>query len=99
MTVDVWMQHPTLRFLSHDMFASLRRWTGQDIPAREIPSTRRSPRWTRRVFTSGCSAPGTLRAKGALIANDEEAKKLYLAENAARVFRLGHHHQDRTESS
>jgi hypothetical protein len=22
--VDVWMQHPTLRFLEHDMFESLR---------------------------------------------------------------------------
>ena len=32
MIVDVWMQHPTLRFLGHDMFASLRRWTGQQIP-------------------------------------------------------------------
>ena len=27
MTVDAWMQHPTPRFLAHDMFASLRRWT------------------------------------------------------------------------
>jgi predicted TIM-barrel fold metal-dependent hydrolase len=32
MVIDVWMQHPTLRFLSHDMFASLRRWTGAEIP-------------------------------------------------------------------
>jgi predicted TIM-barrel fold metal-dependent hydrolase len=30
--VDVWMQHPTLRFLGHDMLASLRRWTGQRVP-------------------------------------------------------------------
>jgi predicted TIM-barrel fold metal-dependent hydrolase len=33
--IDVWMQHPTLRFLSHDMFASLRRWTGAEIPDEE----------------------------------------------------------------
>jgi len=33
--VDVWMQHPTLRFLRHDMFASLRRWIGQDLPSEE----------------------------------------------------------------
>jgi uncharacterized protein len=33
--VDVWMQHPTLRFLGHDMFESLRRWTGQEVPAEE----------------------------------------------------------------
>lgn len=28
MIIDVWMQHPTLRFLGHDMFESLRRWVG-----------------------------------------------------------------------
>jgi predicted TIM-barrel fold metal-dependent hydrolase len=32
MIIDVWMQHPTLRFLSHDAFASLRRWTGVELP-------------------------------------------------------------------
>ena len=37
MTIDVWMQHPTLRFLSHEMFDSLRRWTGQGVPSEEIP--------------------------------------------------------------
>ena len=37
MTVDVWMQHPTVRFLGHDMFASLRRWTGGAMPTEEIP--------------------------------------------------------------
>ncbi len=25
--IDVWMQHPTARFIQHDMFDSLRRWT------------------------------------------------------------------------
>jgi predicted TIM-barrel fold metal-dependent hydrolase len=30
--IDAWMQHPTLRFLRDDMFATLRRWTGQQIP-------------------------------------------------------------------
>lgn len=37
MTTDVWMQHPTLRFLQLDMFDSLRRWTGQDVPSEELP--------------------------------------------------------------
>ncbi|MGD1241234.1 amidohydrolase family protein [Mycobacterium seoulense] len=37
MTIDVWMQHPTLRFLGSDMLASLRRWTGGSIPDTEIP--------------------------------------------------------------
>lgn len=28
--IDAWIQHPTRRFLEQPMFASLRRWTGQD---------------------------------------------------------------------
>ena len=35
--IDVWMQHPTLRFVGHDMFESARRWTGQDIPEEQPP--------------------------------------------------------------
>jgi predicted TIM-barrel fold metal-dependent hydrolase len=34
--IDAWMQHPTPRFLAHDMFDSLRRWTGQSLD-QEIP--------------------------------------------------------------
>ena len=37
MTIDVWMQHPTQRFLRSDMLASLRRWTGGSIPDADIP--------------------------------------------------------------
>jgi hypothetical protein len=37
MAVDAWIQHPTERFLRHDMFASLRRWTGEAIPSGQIP--------------------------------------------------------------
>ncbi len=37
MTIDVWMQHPTVRFLRSDMLSSLRRWTGGSIPDTEIP--------------------------------------------------------------
>ncbi|WP_407688106.1 amidohydrolase family protein [Mycobacterium sp. HUMS_1102779] len=37
MTIDVWMQHPTLRFLRSDMLASLRRWTGGAMPDAEVP--------------------------------------------------------------
>src|SRR4051794_37523114 len=29
------MQRPTLRFIGHDMFASLRRWTGMEVPSEE----------------------------------------------------------------
>ena len=37
MTVDAWIQHPTRRFLSSDMFASLLRWTGGRIPDEDPP--------------------------------------------------------------
>ena len=37
MVIDVWMQHPTHRFLQGDMFASLRRWVGQQLPEEELP--------------------------------------------------------------
>lgn len=37
MTVDAWMQHPTKRFFSHDMLASLRRWIGEDVMTEELP--------------------------------------------------------------
>jgi hypothetical protein len=33
--IDVWMQHPTLRFMQHDMFASLRRWINLQVPDEE----------------------------------------------------------------
>jgi uncharacterized protein len=36
-TIDVWMQHPTPRFLRHDMLESLRRWTGMEAPEEELP--------------------------------------------------------------
>jgi hypothetical protein len=35
--VDAWMQHPTARFLAHDMLASLRRWTDIPAPADDPP--------------------------------------------------------------
>jgi predicted TIM-barrel fold metal-dependent hydrolase len=37
MTIDVWMQHPTQRFLRSDMLASLRRWTGGSMPDADVP--------------------------------------------------------------
>ena len=37
MAIDVWMQHPTLRFLAHEMFASVRRWGGEQQPTEELP--------------------------------------------------------------
>ena len=37
MIVDVWMQHPTLRFLGREEFESLSRWTDQELPSEELP--------------------------------------------------------------
>ena len=37
MPVDAWMQHPTLRHSNHEMFDSLRRWTGQDLLEEQLP--------------------------------------------------------------
>jgi uncharacterized protein len=72
MTVDVWMQHPTPRFLAHDMFDSLRRWTGQELPAAEIPIAA-----TVAAMDDAGVEHGLLSAwhgpAGELIANDEVA--------------------------
>jgi len=35
--IDVWMQHPTMKFGNHQMFDSLRRWTGQERLLSELP--------------------------------------------------------------
>jgi hypothetical protein len=72
-TIDVWMQHPTRRFISHDMFASLRRWTGGDIPSDEIPIEA-----TLEAMDAGGVRFGLLSAwhaphAGPLISNDEIA--------------------------
>lgn len=37
MTIDAWIQHPTPRFLAHEMFATLRRWTREEAPPEQLP--------------------------------------------------------------
>jgi predicted TIM-barrel fold metal-dependent hydrolase len=72
MAIDVWMQHPTLRFLNDDMFESLRRWTGQQIPTEELPIEA-----TIAAMDAAGIDFGFLAAwhgpKGPLISNDEVA--------------------------
>ena len=34
---DVWMQHPTERFLQQGLLTSVRRWTGQQMPTNAVP--------------------------------------------------------------
>ncbi|WP_067472059.1 amidohydrolase family protein [Nocardia amamiensis] len=85
MTIDVWAQHPTQRFLAHDMFASLRRWTGDTIPTGEIPLA---------VTLAAMDAAGVDQAlisawhapDGVLISNDEVAA--WAAEVPERLFAL-----------
>src|SRR3990170_4898529 len=73
MTIDVWMQHPTLRFIQHEMFESLRRWLGAEVPSEELPLE-----LTLAAMDSGGVEQGLLSAwygpDGALITNDEVAK-------------------------
>ena len=72
MAIDVWMQHPTQRFLQHEMFASLRRWTGQEIPDEEPPLDA-----TIGAMDAGGVQFGLISAwhgpEGVLISNDEVA--------------------------
>jgi predicted TIM-barrel fold metal-dependent hydrolase len=73
MPIDVWMQHPTVRFLAQDMFASLRRWTGGQMPVDEIPLET-----TLGAMDSAGVSIGILCAwqgprEGVLISNDEVA--------------------------
>ncbi len=72
MTIDVWMQHPTRRFLADDMLASLRRWTGEAIPDDDIPLAA-----TLTSMDDGGVRLGLLSAwcgpRGELVSNDEVA--------------------------
>lgn len=101
MTVDVWMQHPTLRFLGQEMFSSLRRWTGGQIPEQELPveACRYPPELVdylrgggRHKVLFGSNWP-MIPPAGCLehlddLALDDEARELFLDRNARRVFTL-----------
>ena len=70
MIVDVWMQHPTLRFMQHEMFDSLRRWTKMQTPDQEVPVE-----FTIAAMDGGGVDVGLVSAwhgpDGFLISNDE----------------------------
>jgi len=70
MTIDVWMQHPTQRFLRDEMFSSVRRWTGGEIPDEEV-----SLQATLAAMEAGGIELGLITAwqgpSGVLIANEE----------------------------
>ena len=71
--IDVWMQHPTMRFINQPMFDSLRRWTGGvNKVTEEIPVE-----FTIDAMDRGGVRKGLLCAwwgpQGPLISNDEVA--------------------------
>ena len=72
--IDVWMQHPSARFSSHEMFDSLRRWSGKDN-FQEIP-----PEFTVGAMDAGGVKMGMLAAwcgpGGWLIDHDEVLKMI-----------------------
>lgn len=73
--IDAWIQHPTLRFARHEMFASLRRWTGQQLPDADPPIE-----LTIAAMDAAGVRVGVLSAwhgpDGSLISNDEVAAHL-----------------------
>ncbi|MFJ4658991.1 amidohydrolase family protein [Nocardia sp. NPDC088792] len=83
MTVDAWAQHPTARMLAHEMFASLRRWTGDVVPDEQIPL-----KTTLAVLDAAGVDQALISAwhapEGVLISNDEVAE--WVSEAPDRLF-------------
>jgi uncharacterized protein len=73
MTIDVWMQHPTLRFISQEMFASIRRWTGQQLPEQELPIEMTLSAMDGAQVRFGLLSAWYGPREGALIDNDQVA--------------------------
>ena len=73
MIVDVWMQHPTVRFSQHEMFESLRRWTGQQALAEELPIAGTATAMDHAGVGFGLLSAWHAPREGALISNDEVA--------------------------
>jgi uncharacterized protein len=82
MAVDAWMQHPTPRFLAHDMLSSLRRWTGLEPPREQLPIA-----MTVGALDDAGLDSGLLSAwhgpEGPLISNDDVAG--WVAEHPDRL--------------
>ena len=73
MPIDAWMQHPTPRFLAHDMFHSLWRWTGQAPSGEEIPIDVTIASLDDAGIQIGILSAWHAPGEGALISNDEVA--------------------------
>ena len=68
-TIDAWMQHPTLDFINHPMFDSLKRWTKAGKTTEELPV-----KFTLSVMDQAKVQKGLISAwwgpQGPLIPND-----------------------------
>jgi predicted TIM-barrel fold metal-dependent hydrolase len=82
MVIDVWMQHPTLRFLEHDMFASLRRWTGVGVPSEPSPIAVTVDAMDAASVDFGLLSAWTAPHQAPLISNEEVAG--WVAEQPSR---------------
>jgi uncharacterized protein len=76
--IDVWMQHPTPRFIQHDMFDSLRRWMrGQQPEAMQATEQQLPLELTIAAMDAAGVERGLIAAwygpEGDLISNDEVA--------------------------
>jgi predicted TIM-barrel fold metal-dependent hydrolase len=72
-TIDVWMQHPTVRFSGHEMLDSLRRWTGQQALTQELPIAATVAAMDGAEVDFGLLSAWHGPREGALISNDEVA--------------------------
>lgn len=84
--IDAWIQHPTLRMQQDPMFASLRRWTGGEVPTQQLPLAvtlaALDAAGVERALTCAWSAPG-----GPMISNDEVAG--FVAQSGGRLVGVG----------
>src|SRR4051794_6129456 len=74
MTIDVWMQHPTLRFLGNGMFESLRRWTGQEVLEEQPPIDATVAAMDHAGVGFGLLSAWSAPHQPPLISNDEVAE-------------------------
>jgi predicted TIM-barrel fold metal-dependent hydrolase len=86
MVIDAWGQHPTLRHVQEPMFASLRRWTGDQIPSGELPVSATLAALAAakidRMLISAWYAPRNI-----MISNDEVAG--FVAQSGGKLIGVG----------
>lgn len=70
--VDAWMQHPTVRHANHEMFASLRRWTGMERLEEPLPVEVTVAAMAAADVETGL-ASAWYGPQGPLVSNDEVA--------------------------